>query len=212
MAQVKDQIAQMAVQGRRIGLVLPEHGQHLAVGAGGTVAVHQIGQQLLALAALERERTPTHEHFKVAKALHFDAHRHILGRIPQIFQHIAHISLVSRFEQEAADKDLQRFQRIFRMLGHHDQIAARLDLLDHASQGEAVHPRHLKIQKSCIHRTLTQPGQRIVCGHRTDIIAIRCHSAQDTDQRIDRKLSVVYDQNFHPYHLLTYVSKFPYSL
>ena len=61
---------------------------------------------------------------------------------------------------------------------------------------------HLQIQKSCIHRTLTQPGQRIVCGHRTDIIAIRCHSAQDTDQRIDRKLSVVYDQNFHPYHLV----------
>ena len=40
--------------------------------------------------------------------------------------------------KEAADKDLQGFQRIFRMLGHHDQVAARLDLLDHASQGEAV--------------------------------------------------------------------------
>ena len=66
MAQVKDQIAQMAVQGRRVGLVLPEHGQHLAVGAGGTVAVHQIGQQLLALAALEGQCAPIDKDLKIA--------------------------------------------------------------------------------------------------------------------------------------------------
>ena len=98
MAQVKDQIAEMAVQRCRVWLILPQHGQHFAVGAGGTIAIHQIGQQLLALAALEGQSAPTHEDLKIAKALDLDADRGILRRVAQMLQHIAHIRLVCRLE------------------------------------------------------------------------------------------------------------------
>ena len=142
MAEVKDQVAQVAVQRSSIGLIFPQNSQHLAVGTGGTVAVHKVGQQLLALAALEGERTPTHKNLKVAEALDFDTHRCRFRRVTQIFQHIAHIGLVGGLEQKTADEDLQCFQCILRVLGDHDEVAAGLQFLDHAGKGKAIHTRH----------------------------------------------------------------------
>ena len=104
MAEVKDQIAQVAVQRSGIGLILPQDSQHLAVGAGGTVAVHKISQQLLALAALEGERTSAHKDLKVAEALDLDAHRCRFRRVAQIFQHIAHIGLVGGLSRKPLTK------------------------------------------------------------------------------------------------------------
>ena len=114
-------------------------------------------------------------------------------------QHIAHIVFVCRFEQKAADKDLQGFQRIFRVLRHYDQVAARLQLLDHARQCKAVHARHFQIQKRRVHRPLTHPAQRIIRCHGADIITIRRNTAEDTDQRVNRKLSIIDDQYLHAY-------------
>ena len=182
-----------------IGLIFPQNSQHLAVGAGGTVAVHKVGQQFLALAALEGERTSAHKDLEVAEALDLDTHRRRFRRVAQIFQHIAHIGLVGGLEQKAADKDLQRFQRILRVLGDHDNVAARLQLLDHTGKGKAIHPRHFQVQKSRVHRPLPHPRQGVVGRHGTDIITVRCHPAQDTDQRIDRKLTVIHDQYFHSF-------------
>ena len=199
MAEVEDQIAQVAVQRSGIGLILPQDSQHLAVGAGGTVAVHKVSQQLLALAALEGERTSAHKDLEVAEALDLDAHRRRFRRVAQIFQHIAHIGLVGGLEQKAADKDLQCFQRILRVLGDHDEVAAGLQLLDHTGKGKAVHPRHFQVQKGCIHRSLPHPRQSIVGRHGTDIVTVRRDPAQDADQRIDRKLTVIHDQYFHSF-------------
>ena len=199
MAEVKDQIAQMAVQRGGIGLIFPQNSQHLAVGAGGTVAIHKVGQQLFALTALEGERTSAHKDLEIAETLDLDAHRRSLRRVTQIFQHIAHIGLVGGLEQKTADEDLQCFQRILRVLGDHDDIAAGLQFLDHAGKGKAIHPRHFQVQKGSIHRALPHPRQGIVSRHGTDIITVRCHPAQDTDQRIDRKLTVIHNQYFHSF-------------
>ena len=187
------------MQRSSIGLIFPQNSQHLAVGTGGTVAVHKVGQQLLALAALEGERTPTHKDLKVAEALDLDAHRRRFRRVAQIFQHIAHIGLVGGLEQKTADEDLQCFQCILRVLGNHDEVAAGLQFLDHAGKGKAIHTRHFQVQKGSIHRALPHPRQGIVGRHGTDIITVRCHPAQDTDQRIDRKLTVIHNQYFHSF-------------
>ena len=197
MAQVKDQVAQMAVQGCGIGLVLPQHRQHFTVGAGGTVAVHQIGQQLFALAALEGQCAPIDKDLKIAEALDLDACRAILRRVAQMLQHVLDIILVCGLEQKAADEDLQRFQRIFRMLCHHNDVTARLQLLDHARQTKPVHAGHFQIQEGSIHRPLTHPCQSVFGGHGADIITVGCNTAQDADQRVDRKLSVIDDQYLH---------------
>ena len=189
----------MAVQRSGVGLILPQNSQHLAVGAGGTVTVHKVGQQLLALTAFEGERTPAHKDLEVAEALDLDAHRRRFRRVAQIFQHIAHIGLVGGLEQKAADKDLQCFQRIFRVFGNYDQVAAGLQLLDHTGKGKAIHTRHFQVQKGSIHRTLPHPRQSIVGRHGADIITVRCHPAQDTDQRIDCKLTVIHNQYFHSF-------------
>ena len=199
MAEVKDQVAQVAVQRSSIGLIFPQNSQHLAVGTGGAVAVHKVGQQLLALAALEGERTPTHKDLKVAEALNLDAHRCRFRRVTQVFQHIAHIGLVGGLEQKTADEDLQCFQCILRVLGDHDEVAAGLQFLDHAGKGKAIHTRHFQVQKGGIHRALPHPRQGIVSRHGTDIITVRCHPAQDADQRIDRKLTVIHNQYFHSF-------------
>ena len=50
---------------------------------GGTVAVHKVGQQLLALAALEGDRTSAHKDLEVAEALDLDAHRCRFRRVTQ---------------------------------------------------------------------------------------------------------------------------------
>ena len=199
MAEVKDQVAQVAVQRSGVGLIFPKNSQHLAVGTGGTVAIHKVGQQFLAFAALERERTPAHKDLEVAEALDLDAHRCRFRRVAQIFQHIAHISLIGGLEQKTADEDLQCFQRIFRVLCDHDDVAAGLQFLDHTGKGKAVHARHFQVQKGSIHRALPHPRQGVVGRHGTDIITVRCHPAQDTDQRIDRKLTVIHNQYFHSF-------------
>ena len=199
MAEVKDQIAQVAVQRGGVRLILPQDSQHLAVGTGGTVAVHKVGQQLLALAALEGERTSAHKNLKVAEALDLDTHRRSLRRVTQVFQHIAHIGLVGGLEQKTADEDLQCFQRILRMLGDYDDIAAGLQFLDHAGKGKAIHARHFQVQKGSIHWALPHPRQGIVSCHGTDIVTVRCHPAQDADQRIDCKLTVIHNQYFHSF-------------
>ena len=200
----------MAVQRGGVGLILPQDSQHLAVGTGGAVAVHKVGQQLLAFAALEGERTSAHKDLEVAEALDLDAHRCRFRRVAQIFQHIAHVRLVGGLEQKTADEDLQCFQCILRVLGDHDDIAAGLQFLDHAGKGKAIHARHFQVQKGSIHWALPHPRQGIVSRHGTDIVTVRCHPAQDADQRIDRKLTVIHNQYFHSFiPLSAYAKQFP---
>ena len=125
-----------------------------------------------------------------------------------MLQHILDIILVCGLEQKAADEDLQRFQRMFRMLCHHNDVAARLQLLDHARQTKPVHAGHFQIQEGSIHRPLTHPCQSVFGGHGADIITVGCNTAQDADQRVDRKLSVIDDQYLH---LITHPRKLTFK-
>ena len=197
MVEIKDQVAQVAVQRGGVGPVLPQNGQHLAVGAGSTVAVHQIGQQLLALAALEGQRAAAHKDLKVAEALNFDACGGFGGRVAQICQHGAHIGLADRFEQKAAHEHLQRFQRILRVRGGHDQVAAGLQFLQRACHGKAPHARHFQVQEGRVQRATARQAQGVGGGRGAEVFAAGCGAAQGACQRAGGLLPILHNKYLH---------------
>ena len=71
------------------------------------------------------------------------------------------------------------------------------NVMEHLRYPPEDGPAGVKIQEGSIHRPLTHPCQSVFGGHGADIITVGCNTAQDADQRVDRKLSVIDDQYLH---------------
>ena len=149
LGQVHHQMAQVVLLLLVAGLVLPQPGADLAGGDPRAVAVHQEGEQLLGLAALEDQGLAAEEYLKIAEAVH---HQLLAGLGPghgiaQVFQLHPDGILAGRLGKIPAGVERVGGHGVVQIPSDEDQVGLGVALLQALAQLDAVHAAQLNVQE-----------------------------------------------------------------
>ena len=146
-----------------IWLVLKDRGKELACGAGAALLVHQIGKNLLCLAALKADvRAVGRKHVKVAEALHPQLGvflRH--DRKTQVGKLLFYLCLIDGLHNIAARVQAHGVAGVIRKTGHKNNIHFGVDGFQLLGKLHAVHSAHVDVEKGNVAAALLRCLQQL---------------------------------------------------